>query len=120
MTKRGGFRVAICGLAVVLAGCSSIPSAGPTAMEITAQERPAGAFDGYIVVDIDQRVASILSHQPFPSLYGMFRDRRPRPDLRIGVGDGLTVTIWEAAAGGLFSSATVDRVSPGLAHRDYP
>jgi polysaccharide export outer membrane protein len=70
-------------------------------------------FEGYTLVDIDQRVASILASQPQPSLFGTFRDRRPRPDLRVGVGDGLTVTIWEAAAGGLFSSAVVDRVSPG-------
>jgi len=97
----------------MVAGCSSLPSAGPTAFEITSDERPSGAFDGYIVVDIDQRVADILASQTHPTFFGTFHDRRPRPDLRIGVGDGLTVTIWEAASGGLFSSQVVDRVSPG-------
>lgn len=97
----------------MLAGCSGIPSAGPTASEIVNQQQPAGTFDGYIVVDIDQRVANILASQSHPSFYGTFLDRRPRPDLRIGVGDGLSVTIWEAASGGLFSSAVVDRVSAG-------
>ena len=105
--------LALFGLVGLVAGCSSIPSAGPTAFEISAQGSSAGAFDGYILVDVDQRVASILASEPHPTLFGTFRDRRPRPDLRIGVGDGLTVTIWEAASGGLFSSAVVDRVSPG-------
>jgi polysaccharide export outer membrane protein len=95
----------------LLAGCSAIPSAGPTATEIVSDA--SSSFDGYIVVDIDQRVASILGAQPQPTLFGTFHDRRPRPDLRIGVGDGLTITIWEAASGGLFSSAVVDRVSAG-------
>ncbi|MCK9913015.1 polysaccharide export protein [Microbacteriaceae bacterium K1510] len=102
--------------ASIVAGCSGLPAAGPTAMEITAKEGTAsgaGPFDGYIVVDIDPRVAVILAGLPHPTFYGTFQDRRPRPDLRIGVGDGLTVTIWEAAAGGLFSSTVVDRVSPG-------
>lgn len=113
MVRGWRLTIAFCGLAGALAGCSSIPSAGPTAFEITHDERAPGSFDGYIVVDIDERVASILSHQPHPTLFGTFHDRRPRPDLRIGVGDGLTVTIWEAASGGLFSSEVVDRVSPG-------
>ena len=113
MAKRSCLGILICGLVAALAGCSSIPSAGPTTLEITSNERAAGAFDGYIVVDIDQRVAGILANQARPTLFGTFRDRRPRPDLRIGVGDGLTVTIWEAASGGLFSSAVVDRVSAG-------
>jgi polysaccharide export outer membrane protein len=98
-------------LAACAAGCAIIPSAGPTTTEIVSGK--TSNFEGYTLVDIDQRVASILASQPQPSLFGTFRDRRPRPDLRVGVGDGLTVTIWEAAAGGLFSSAVVDRVSPG-------
>jgi polysaccharide biosynthesis/export protein len=102
-----------CGLAGVLAGCSSLPAAGPTSVEITSNDRPTGAFDGYIVVDIDKHAASVLSNQPQPTFFGTFHDGRPRPDLRIGVGDGLTVTIWEAASGGLFSSAIVDRASAG-------
>jgi polysaccharide export outer membrane protein len=106
-------KIALCGLACGLAGCSGLPSAGPSAFQITSEERPSAAFDGYIVVDIDRRVAGILAAQGRPTFYGTFRDRRPRPDLRIGVGDGLTVTIWEAASGGLFSSAIVDRTSAG-------
>jgi len=110
------FALVLCTVAGVLAGCSGMPSAGPTALEISASEGSAsgaGPFEGYIVVDIDTRVANILASQTHPTFFGTFHDRRPRPDLRIGVGDGLTVTIWEAASGGLFSSAVVDRVSAG-------
>lgn len=100
------------GLTGLCAGCSVIPSSGPTSEQIVSQQS-SGAFDGYVVVDIDQRVASLLAGQARPTLFGTFQDRRPRPDLRVGVGDGVSVTIWEAAAGGLFSAAVVDRVSPG-------
>lgn len=113
MAKRWWHKVVLCGLAAALAGCSSLPSAGPTAFEISSNEGPSASFDGYILVDIDQRVAGILSSKLSPTFYGTFPDRRPRPDLRIGVGDGLTVTIWEAASGGLFSQTVLDRASAG-------
>lgn len=116
LVVRGFWLLALILCAGLPAGCSGLPAAGPTAFEITNKEGSAdgaGPFDGYIIVDIDQRVAAVLANQPHPTFFGNFRDRRPRPDLRIGVGDGLTVTIWEAAAGGLFSSAIVDRVSAG-------
>lgn len=98
---------------MVVAGCSAIPSAGPTATEIVQNESSPAAITGYVVVDIDGRVVSIISKRPRPTLYGMFKDSPKRPDVRIGVGDSLTVTIWEAASGGLFSTASADKMSPG-------
>jgi polysaccharide export outer membrane protein len=65
-------------------------------------------------VDVDARVASITASQPRESFKGAFTTGRPAPDLRIGVSDSVVVTIWEAAAGGLFSAAPDDRsVSAG-------
>jgi polysaccharide export outer membrane protein len=72
-----------------------------------------GIVDGYVVVDIDARVTGLLAKRGTPSLYGLFKDSRRPPDVRIGSGDSVTITIWEAASGGLFSTASVDRVSPG-------
>jgi polysaccharide export outer membrane protein len=43
----------------------------------------------------------------------MFREGKNPPDIKIGVGDTVTVTIWEAASGGLFSTASIDRMTPG-------
>jgi polysaccharide export outer membrane protein len=90
-----------------------LPSAGPTTAEVIANDSNDNVLTGYIVVDIDPRVISVLSKRATPTLYGMFKDSRKPPDVRIGTGDAVTVTIWEAAAGGLFSTASIDRVSPG-------
>lgn len=100
-------------LAVGTAGCSYMPSAGPSANEIVAQESSPDAITRYVVVDIDPRVIAILDRQPRPTLHGMFKDDSKRPDVRIGVGDALTITIWEAGPGGLFSTASADKNSPG-------
>jgi polysaccharide export outer membrane protein len=61
------------------------------------------------LVDVDERVASISASQPRESFKRVFTDGRPAPDLRIGVSDSVVVTIWEAAAGGLFSAAVGER-----------
>lgn len=100
-------------LTILSAGCSALPSAGPTAQEIVANESGDQVLSGYIVVDVDPRVVAVLQQRASPTLYGMFRDSRKPPDVRIGTGDAVTITIWEAASGGLFSSASLDRVSPG-------
>jgi polysaccharide export outer membrane protein len=78
-----------------------------------ANESTTAVITGYVVIDIDARVTSILAKRATPTLYGMFKDGRRPPDVRIGTGDAVTVTIWEAASGGLFSTASVDRNSPG-------
>lgn len=74
------------------------------ASDIASQEKnePLG---NYILIDIDERVTSIYAAQPQNSFKSVFANYSPAPDLRIGVGDSVVVTIWEAAAGGLFSAA---------------
>ena len=37
-----------------------------------------------------------------PRLSAAFKDRRPAPEIKFGIGDIVSVTIFEAAAGGLF------------------
>lgn len=90
-----------------------MPSAGPTSAEIVANESRSSEISGYVIVDIDSRVAEVVSRLPSGSLYRMFRDSAKAPEIRIGTGDFVTVTIWEAAAGGLFSNVSLDRSSPG-------
>src|SRR5262245_25958100 len=84
--------------AVGLCACASVPSAGPTSSEIVANES-RDAITGYVVVDIDNRVAGIVARRKAPTLAGMFREGKNPPDIKIGVGDTVTVTIWEAASG---------------------
>jgi polysaccharide export outer membrane protein len=103
----------ICGLAAAafMSGCSAIPSSGPTKMEVFGQDSTLpGQFT---IVDLTSSVASILQTRALPTFKGAFGDYRPAPDQRIGTGDSLAVTIWEAAAGGLFSAPAIDRASPG-------
>ncbi len=100
--------VVLTGLAL-LGGCSWLPMAGPLAPDIVSQETPPGALGGYILVDVTERIASICASQPRESFKRVFANARPAPDLRIGVSDSVEVTIWEAAAGGVFSAAAGER-----------
>lgn len=90
-------------LAGLLAACSALPGSGPLREAVIEGAQAPDA--GYNVVALDSRVVEHLERRHVDTLYGSFSDRRPSPDLRIGVGDSVQVTIWEAAAGGLFSAA---------------
>ena len=88
-----------------LAGCSMLPSAGPpTASAVIApgQDGDQILFD---VVQVDDRVVSTLLAQPRESFQVRFDTKAEPPELKIAIGDTISVTIWESAAGGLFSKA---------------
>jgi polysaccharide biosynthesis/export protein len=104
--------VAVAALAFGLAACSSLPSTGPTSAEVVSSASE-GSTIRYILRDVDESVSSILSSAYAQTFQKSFGDRRPPPSQRIGIGDAVSVTIWEAAAGGLFSSPAVDRNSTG-------
>ena len=103
------FASLLLGVCSYLTGCGGLPSSGPIAQEVTSQENRDSSLGGYIVVDIDERIASITSSQPRDSFARVFHNTGPAPDLRVGVGDSVVVTIYEAAAGGLFSAGVSDR-----------
>ena len=89
-----------------------IPSAGPAASEVVAagQAENEVLFD---VVEVDNHVVSTLLAQPKESFHARFvKDGNP-PELKIAVGDTVSVTIWEIAAGGLFSEAPAPQLPTG-------
>jgi polysaccharide export outer membrane protein len=108
MARRFGYGILGLLAAAVLAGCAVLPASGPLATEVESQESAPGILSGYVLIDIDERVASISASQPRESFKRVFSTGRPAPDLRIGVSDSVVVTIWEAAAGGLFSASPMD------------
>ena len=55
----------------------------------------------YCLVSVTPRVADIVARSQY-RLVGQFKDRRGPTNVQIGVGDVLSVTLFEAAAGGLF------------------
>jgi polysaccharide export outer membrane protein len=93
-----------CLASAALFGCASLPTAGPSANEVVKQQvvRQRRRFD---LVDIDRHVVNVLATQPKASFYERFRSYGKPPPAKIGIGDSVAVTIWEAAAGGLFATS---------------
>jgi polysaccharide biosynthesis/export protein len=105
--------VAVMGfLACVMAGCSALPTAGPTAHDLKGQEVKDNQTQ-FDLVDIDDGVVAVLLAEPTESFQARFKKYGRPPQPKIGIGDGLVVSIWEAAGGGLFSASPTDHVSAG-------
>lgn len=102
--KKAAALFALCScLAAFVSGCSVVPTAGPNAADVAAQ-RPL-EVDGlqYALVKVTPEVVAILKEGEGNRFPGNFRETHPRPPIiRFGVGDVVSVTIFEAAAGGLF------------------
>ena len=99
-------------LALVASGCSLLPTAGPTAGQVAEQAQADGEilFD---LIEVDDRVVATLAAQPQESFAARFEKHGEPPEIKIAVGDTISVTIWESAAGGLFSEAVPGRSITG-------
>ena len=99
-----------CLMALLLGGCSLLPSAAPLASQVVAEGQAENEvlFD---VVEVDNHVVSTLLAQPKESFHARFEKDQQPPELKIAVGDTLSVTIWESAAGGLFNEAPASQPS---------
>lgn len=102
------------GLLFALGGCGALsegiglPASGPSGLDVNAGRSDTSLKYG--LVKLTPEVISIL-HESEPKGYaqlglfqlaGAFTDRSPPSQIRFGVGDVVTVTVFEAAAGGLF------------------
>jgi polysaccharide export outer membrane protein len=106
---------AVSSLAMATAGCSSLPSQGPSALDVIQQGTPVDpeVAPRFLITDLNEYSVSVLERTPVPTFFGRFGDHRAPPSPVIGVGDSLTVTVWEAAAGGLFSAPALGGVTTG-------
>ncbi len=94
------------GACLAVAGCSTFAGAGPSARDVV-NEAGEEATSRYELVDIDSSVVETLRHRGPNSFLAHFGDYRPAVEPSIGIGDTVSVTIWEAGAGGLFSASLV-------------
>lgn len=90
-----------------LAACGITPASGPSSIAVP------NATDSlpYAYVLLTREISERLA-QYTPRIANTFTDRRPPPAFEFGVGDVVSVTIFEAAAGGLFIPAEAS-VRPG-------
>jgi polysaccharide export outer membrane protein len=86
-------------LMVTLGGCGWMSVSGPATTDILAGQHDPTSLN-YAVVKVTPKVIGVLSKN-LPRLIAFGENSRPR-DITFGVGDILTVTIFEAASGGLF------------------
>jgi polysaccharide biosynthesis/export protein len=112
-SKTRGVCAAICvGALQGLSGCA-LPGSGPSTADVV-QQASVEQTPRYEVVDIDSTTIETLRRRGSESFSTRFGDRRVTAEPVIGVGDAVTVTIWEAGPGGLFSAPLVtDKVSAG-------
>jgi len=97
-------------LLVVAAGCAVMPASGPQSWDVWAGQHDPKSVP-YVFVRITSKVASILA-KAAPRLVAEFRDRSRPKDIRFGIGDVVSITIFEASSGGLFIPAEAG-VRPG-------
>jgi polysaccharide export outer membrane protein len=103
-------RMLCIGILGVSGGCSFLASDGPSSIDIRAAQ-PAGLSLPYALVPLTPEVVDVLSRTA-PKIGNSFVNWRPPTQIVFGIGDVVSVTIFEAAAGGLFIPAEAS-VRPG-------
>jgi polysaccharide export outer membrane protein len=88
-------------LLAALGGCDTLlPRAGPAGSDINAGTTQSGLQYGS--VNLTAEAVDAMSHYGPEGIAAAFGDKRPPPEIKFGIGDVVSVTIFEAAAGGLF------------------
>lgn len=107
-------RLSLLAIVASLGACAALPRSGPddstiakqaTARNVSATASTATRTVGidYALVDINAQVLSYVGIGETRSLRGGFgAGRGPAPEITVGVGDTIDISIFEAAAGGLF------------------
>jgi polysaccharide biosynthesis/export protein len=97
-----GFRVlgVVFILVNALGGCLFLPSSGPNSLDVSIGASPSGTT--YTVIKLTPEVVKTLAEYGPLTLSAAFGDKRPPPEIKFGIGDVVSVSVFEAAAGGLF------------------
>jgi polysaccharide biosynthesis/export protein len=94
---------------LVAPGCTFLPRNGPDSIDITA---PVASSIPYALVKVSPGVVAVLEHAEPRGLAGTFHDLRTPSQILFGVGDVVGVSVFEAAAGGLYIPAEAG-IRPG-------
>jgi polysaccharide biosynthesis/export protein len=99
-----------CGAALALgfllmAGCSQLPTSGPSSREIEAGKAGPGAA-AIQIVEVDDAITRRLVAQRTQRLFSETLGQAPGPYTGIGPGDVLEISIWEAPPATLFGTPT--------------
>jgi polysaccharide export outer membrane protein len=86
-------------VSAALAGCSYMPVSGPSSKDVRAGQQEVASLP-YALVKVTPEVENTLASFA-PRLAGGIEGPPPK-EIRFGIGDVVSVTIFEAAAGGLF------------------
>jgi polysaccharide biosynthesis/export protein len=100
---------ALLAVLAAVAGCGLMPTSGPESWDVRAGQHDPNGLP-YALVRVTPHVTSVLA-QVAPRLTKFAEQQRPK-DITFGVGDVLSVTIFEASSGGLFIPAEAG-VRPG-------
>lgn len=105
-TSRRSLAISLLAVALLAGGCSQLPKAGPSSTEVRAIEDQSGA--GVVqIVDLDSAVAQRLIAQRKQRLFSESLGNEEAQASRIGSGDGLEISIWEAPPGTLFGGGLI-------------
>ncbi|MGE5269630.1 MAG: polysaccharide biosynthesis/export family protein [Thiohalocapsa sp.] len=100
-------------VALALAACS-LP---PTLPDVLAQANRGGKV-AFAVVKIDDAVLQTVLERPQPAFGERFKRYVPPPELKIAVGDTVSVMVWESGPEGLFGNSLTELSLPaGAASR---
>ncbi len=104
----GRCSIAIVSALVLLAGCASLPGQGPNSVDITLNEDTTAediATRNFSVIALTPAVVRAVGAPLSYNMGSTLGGSRDPGGTRIGVGDRLTIRIWESSLEGLFTTA---------------
>lgn len=105
-------RVSTVALTALFVGCAALPRSGPdegaiangAKVVVSTPDKKVGI--DYVLVDLNKEILAYFDAAPAASLtQGFGGGKGPAPELPLGVGDVVSVAIFEAQSGGLFIPA---------------
>src|SRR4029079_7523569 len=85
---------------IAAGGCSIMPVNGPASGDVRSGTPKEPESLPYALVKLTPDALGVLAENT-PRFSTAFPDRRPPTEIRFGIGDVVSVTIFESAAGGL-------------------